>query len=84
MNDMIERVARAICVQEHVLAYPGASWRPNELDQKVESYWPRHVSAARSAIEAMRQPTDAMARAGGGEGAVNSWHAMITAALRDT
>lgn len=36
---------------------------------------------ARELIKEMRDPTDAMARVGGGEGAVNVWHAMIDAVL---
>jgi hypothetical protein len=54
MTDMIERVARAICAELESTVYD-----PVDYDV-VEECWPRFVSQARAAIEAMREPTDGM------------------------
>lgn len=66
---MVERVARAIC--RHAMG--------------GESDWSNFVADARSAIEAMREPTDAMIIAGVHHDNMGDmagrWMAMIDAAL---
>lgn len=81
---MVERVARAICREEHLLVYAFGLWRPGELDRKIEQYWRRHLPTARAAIEAMREPTEAMTLAGDERGDPTSmYQAMIDAALSE-
>lgn len=78
MNEMIERVARAICLADTGLP---------EGETADAREWYR--CAARAAIEAMREPTDAMLAEGGvamsfashPSDANRSWRAMIDAAL---
>lgn len=82
---MIERVARALCVER--------GQDPDYSPPDCTPNWLEHVSDARAAIEAMREPTDGMVDVcdeidnGNCEGiAVGStgrdvWHAMIRAAL---
>ena len=79
-TDMEERVARAICVG-YVAAIKGSP-------QKYG--WRQFLPLARAAIEAMREPTDAMTAEGGdtpcgqfypGSQAANIWRNMIDAAL---
>jgi hypothetical protein len=74
MTEMIERVARAMCDER-------CDWGC----RFVREYW---ITAARAAIEAMREPTDAMLEFrlffGSGEAcqwAPHVWRAMIDAAL---
>ena len=62
MTSIIERVARAICVaaghdpdMTHDIHVPG--------DPVAGHAWAGYRSMARAAIEAMREPTDAMQRA---------------------
>lgn len=89
---MIERVARAICLEEHKLVYPDSAWREGELERKVEQYWRRQIPAARAAITAQRTATEAMIRAGGVawhkadpyDAAALVWDRMIEAALAET
>lgn len=50
MMSMVERVARALRRQWHVANFD----RPSEVG------WEDEINAARAAIEAMREPTDAM------------------------
>jgi len=52
-----ERMARAICRQEHLLMYGHDVWRKGELERKVNQLWPQHVPAAHATLEAMREPT---------------------------
>jgi hypothetical protein len=89
MNEMIERVARAICVDEYE--------DPDELLDTNDPVWTDYISRARAAIEAMREPTDAMKEAGGNgvcgiiqdvgdkseKHFVRLWHCAIDAALED-
>jgi hypothetical protein len=82
MSEMIERVARALDE-----CHDPSSWHPYD-------FWDHDfaLELARAAIEAMREPTDAMKQAGddfsgnlaithdaSGEG---TWQAMIDAALK--
>lgn len=91
MDDMVEKVARAICDAGQ------GQWRKppyNELHtDALNNHW-RHK--ARAAIEAMREPSEAMvkagydafmawdARTGDDLGMEIIWRAMIDAALSDT
>jgi hypothetical protein len=82
MDEMVERVSRAVCA----LDSPG-------MPQKwVDENWQRHAPLAREVIKAMREPTHDMTRAGWRvapmEGDPNRepdeyWRAMIDAALKD-
>lgn len=90
--EMVERVARALAAQSFEAAgndKPGPS-------AAAERRWPHFVPQARTAIEAMREPTEAMLRASPligtgitekGDWATNTrpaqavWPAMIDAAL---
>lgn len=60
VSEMVETVARGLCRREEVTAYGERDWREGELQQRVDSYWRYHVPAARAAIEAMRELTEAM------------------------
>lgn len=77
---MLEKVARTIAGKTLEDAFEG----------DAESEWPRVAYLARAVIEAMREPTDAMRRAGAiyqADGqtrvtdAIGTWRAMIDAAL---
>lgn len=77
MTDMIERVARAISPD---------CWDTSDWTMRPHNSAARHNAkrAARAAIEAMREPTDAMVQAGINEGhKCGNWYpAMIDAALQ--
>ena len=85
----LEAAARAICRAEHILRI--GNERTEEIDRRVEEYWKLHVSSARAAIEAIREPSKAMEEAGRREmgmdewegTASNVWRAMIDAALAE-
>ncbi len=51
MSEMVERVARALC-RRQCPSEPGSHY--------LDANWPRFEDDARTAIAAMRQPTDAM------------------------
>lgn len=90
MNEMIEKVARALCVAN--------CDNPDEADfgflsDSVKGYaWQGYVPQARAAIEAMRKPTEAMEEAyecavdvaclGEALGSDKAWAVMIEAALK--
>lgn len=63
MSEMVERVARTICREEHVLRFGRDAWRAGELEAKVENFWRDHLPVARAAIEAMREPSAEMLEA---------------------
>jgi hypothetical protein len=79
MNEMIERVARAIAADNENWPYDRRPWSEQRY----------LLERARAAIEAMREPTEAMKaaakpfRKGVGEEPGGLWHAMIDAALQD-
>lgn len=86
MTDMIERVARALYNRE---ARGHGDWSVDcPPGSTFERYW---LDSARAAIEAMREPTEAMYRAAetaidplSSESAVGQyWPAMIDAALAE-
>lgn len=73
-ESMIERVAKALCEQG------GVVWGKLSQIQKAH-----HLSLARAAIEAMREPTDAMWLADGlvdHMHPTDAWEIMIDAALQ--
>jgi len=83
MSEMVERVARAL----RALPVRDYAQVGGELDEL------RLREAARAAIEAMREPTEGMVKAGENTvcihgdpqcGAAYAWAAMIDAALSDT
>lgn len=96
MSEMVERVARAICATRCVRAQVF-----NEccLDETTRLIGPCKanmaqllllgpIQTARAAIAAMREPTDAMCRAGNSKAFITDgstedvWQAMIDAALK--
>lgn len=83
MNEMIERVARAL-FEEEWDDKSSDPWESAEEDEREA--WRK---SARAAIEAMREPTAAMEDAmegvteyGGHISPSNAWHAAIDAALK--
>lgn len=74
MSEMIERVARALAANDGCkITGPSRHKASDEfqwdvghkyMDRYVEAHWREHVHAATFAIEAMREPTDAMLIAG--------------------
>lgn len=60
MTDLVERVARALC--------QNAGFLPDAVsnDEDETPHWTLYASDARVAIEAMREPTEAMVAAGSG------------------
>lgn len=62
MSEMVERVARAICVVAKGPDYPDADYygKPGDPWRK---WWESFVPEARAAIAAMREPTEAMREA---------------------
>ena len=86
MSEMVERVAAALCVEagdEPYRDYIGMGNTPMKG-------WKMHERAARAAIEAMREPTEAMLTAGdtamirNSDTSADAWPAMIDAALTGT
>lgn len=103
MSEMIERVARAICqsafdrgVYDRVTC--GDALGLSQRQVTVDDMWQLHRAEARAAIEAMREPTDAMCEAGAiyyhdnyQEGRAKEqttaqpiWEAMVDAALKES
>ena len=60
-NPMIEKVARAICRAqfESVHNYLGAGFKCT-VDEWVEKHWERDIPSSRSAISALREPSEGM------------------------
>ena len=70
MNEMVERVARALAVSHYE-------------DKDPEFMWRHMVPDARAAIEAMRKPTEDMRLAAPSDRAIDEvWFPMIDAALQ--
>ena len=90
MNEMIERVARAIILD----AWPDTDW---DYVKRIPNHplWTGGISHARVAIAAMREPTDEMVNHGsdtvdsdncyivGERVTVEVWQTMIDQALRE-
>lgn len=69
---MVERVARVLCIAtgddpDHLAAVMDAGVRLHRFGVQDEAkyLWQYRVKEARAAIEAMREPTEAMCKAGG-------------------
>jgi hypothetical protein len=62
MSEMIERVARAIAKSSYEDEQTPAT--ASEIGEYVDAFWPNFTDAARAAIEATREPTEAMKQAG--------------------
>lgn len=85
MSDMVEAVAKAL--YEHDASLSSIRWvlwpdnrAPRSLRQKRDKY----LAKARAAIEALREPSEAMIAARFhvmGQGGKAEWEAMISAAL---
>jgi len=88
MSEMIERVARRLAwaaVDRGSRRDAGFFQRmyPNGLGQYVDENWQKYEGDAHAAIEAMREPTEAMENAAWSvEGATLAWEGMIDAALK--
>jgi hypothetical protein len=85
MSEMVERVARTIWDEWSLWGSPIREAKPNWADLTADQQGiGRRI--ARAAIEAMREPSPAMHRAGAasvGSAAGRVWHAMIDTALKD-
>jgi len=91
MSEMIERVAEAIYLA-HIKNYAGLAKQPEGKWEQLADWQKDYGRAqARAAIEAMREPTDAMIEAGWQDGMAGFgegeecepvWHAMIDEALK--
>jgi hypothetical protein len=68
--DMVERVARALAMDQ----WPEHNWPADFSEREAEDY----RGHARAAIEAMREPTEAMLAAGFGDASPTIWTAGIT------
>lgn len=88
MNEMVERIARAMAEEEH----PATDWElidePYTGDRGAlfRDYWRR---IARAAIAAMREPTEAMVQAARASApydrdVTETWPLMINAALSES
>lgn len=81
MSEMVERVARAIAEEINGGKFDDARWY-NDDQRDV------HRRRARAAIEAMREPTEAMLTAGDSamirkdDAAADAWQAMVDEALK--
>src|SRR5580658_5324319 len=60
-SEMVERVARAICMAEHIAADCG--WSEQEAFDFANDHWSGYVRESQSAIVAMRETTEAMIEA---------------------
>jgi hypothetical protein len=88
---MIERVARAICVASGLDPdRPFSSSNYSKETEPQEFAWHEYLPEARAAINAMREPTEAMEDAGNSatyiwidETSADVWPRMIDAALKE-
>lgn len=91
MSEMVERVARALCLSK----MNGPSYPEGFRERRVEQNWHLFTDQARIAIEAMKEPTEAMLKVemdlggyGFGDGECDSadpreiWTAMCKEALK--
>lgn len=82
MSEMVERVARVICDTQ---AACGALPRAAKGDPRSDWAYGPALLVARSAVAAMREPTEAMIEYGMiWNYPTATWQAMIDAALSDT
>ena len=83
MNEMIERVARAICFSRQSCEWCKVACLASRAELEKSPQWTKALAA----IGAMRDPTDAMLNAttpiaGENPGARDIWRDMIDAALK--
>jgi hypothetical protein len=107
MSEMIERMARLMCMQDggtpDRVAFVGMpeyaprslTFVPNEDWNKPRPSWEFYIPLARTALDAMRDPTATMCEAslkqdyaeadkfGSYAGPIERWNAMIDAVLKD-
>ena len=85
MSDMVERVARALCLSRKNV--PNECYREGFKEEFVNKNWHLFVDDARAAINAMYEPTPNMVEEAacldGQSTAVAVWHAMIETALKE-
>lgn len=82
MSEVVERVARALCLSDLVHVALGGEIGPSETAY-ADGNWPKYERKARAALEALREPTPEMVEAGAGRLADGpAWRAMIDAALK--
>lgn len=83
MSEFLERVSRALC--QNAGHDPDATHQVNSIDQEN---WTFFVHAARAALEAMREPTQAMIDAARNDvllaDALGVWRTMINTALSES
>ena len=98
MNQMIERVARALALNTGSrFLRPGQSVASNEmgwtwdgeyLERYVNAHWEEHINSATFVIDAMREPTEGMLASVVEHGVVRNeaatslWRRMIDGALK--
>ena len=81
-GSMIERVAQAIyAVEDNKVKFPGSTWQKMTLEDDEEDIQWLYREYARAALEAMREPTDAMLDAA--EIGDHEWRLAIDAALSE-
>ena len=59
----LERMARAICGHHAANRLGGPQWPPGEFTQWVDMMWRTHLPAARVALTAIEEPSEAMENA---------------------
>jgi hypothetical protein len=81
MTDIIERAARAACIEAGIA--PDAEYRGGEIG--IDWNWQSFVPEARAVLHAIREPSDGMVEAGKSDGdwphARETWVSMIDKAL---
>ena len=83
MSEMVERIARAICVASG--QDPDFDYDPRGISFGDDIRWKLYVPKARAAIEAMREPTEAIRQIKTmsiSYGAEDIWRTMIDEALK--
>lgn len=91
MSEMVERVARALCSEDGRDPEGDDCWNFGRDHSIKKKNWEAYVGGARAAILAMREPTDAVLKAGAAHwdddwcsetNALNMWNGMIDEALK--
>ncbi len=85
MSEMVERVARTLCLRHYRDRFPQMA--DESIQRNVDGNWHLFTKEARTAIEAMREPTSKMVERGldwadgWADAARQCWQVMIDAAL---
>ena len=61
---MLERIARVLCRNAHLVQQPADRWRPGELDAEVDVYFPHWFDVADAVLAVLRDPTPGMVEVG--------------------